>query len=189
MSGGIWLARQGETDANAEGRVQGTIDPPLNDRGREQARELAREASSLGLRALYTSQLRRARETAEIVGEELGLEPRVDARFAESDRGEWEGRLAAEIRAEDPDGWAGSLAVETGFRFPGGESLGEHAARVGAALEDAQEGPLPALLVCHGGTIRCAVALRDPRGLDAYQELEVPNAALIRLPAAVGEHR
>ena len=102
MSDGIWLARHGETDANAEGRVQGTIDPPLNERGREQARALAREVAPLGLRALYTSQLRRARETAAIVGEALGLEPRVDARFAESWRGEWEGRLIADIKAEDP---------------------------------------------------------------------------------------
>src|SRR6185312_8770596 len=100
VSEGIWLARHGETDANAEGRVQGTIDPPLNDRGREQARELAREAASLGLRALYTSHLRRARETADIVGAELGLEPRVDERFAESWRGEWEGRLIADIKAD-----------------------------------------------------------------------------------------
>jgi broad specificity phosphatase PhoE len=175
VSGGIWLARHGETDANAEGRVQGTIDPPLNDRGREQARELAREASGLGLRALYTSQLRRARETADIIGAELGLVPRVDARFAESDRGEWEGRLAAEIKAEDPEAWAGSLAVETRFRFPGGESLEEHAARVEAGLAEVARGPLPALVVCHGGTIRRALAARRPEGLT---DLAVPNASL-----------
>jgi broad specificity phosphatase PhoE len=175
VSGAIWLARHGETDANAEGRIQGTIDPPLNARGREQARELAREAAALGLRALYTSQLRRARETAEIVGTELGLEPHVDARFAESDRGEWEGRLAAEVRAEDPDAWAGSLAVETEFRFPGGESLEEHAARVEAGLADVARGPLPALVICHGGTIRRVLAARRP---DSLTDLAVANAAL-----------
>jgi broad specificity phosphatase PhoE len=183
VSGGIWLARHGETDANAEGRVQGTIDPPLNDRGREQARELAREAAPLGVRALYTSQLRRARETADIIGEELGLEPRVDARFAESDRGEWEGRLAAEIREEDPDGWAGSLAAETGFRFPGGESLEEHAARVEAGLADVARGPLPALVICHGGTIRRALAARSPEQLT---DLAVPNASLTLVGDADG---
>ena len=175
MSGGIWLARHGETDANAEGRVQGTIDPPLNDRGREQARALAREAAPLGLCALYTSQLRRARETAEIIGGELGLEPRVDARFAESWRGEWEGRLIADIKSEDPDGWQGSLAVERDFRFPGGESLEEHGERVEAGLADVARGPLPALVVCHGGTIRRALAARRPEGL---ADLAVPNASL-----------
>ena len=183
MSGGIWLARHGETDANAEGRVQGTIDPPLNERGREQAHELARRVAPLGLRALYTSQLRRACETAEIVGEELGLEPRVDARFAESWRGEWEGRLVADIKAEDPDAWAGSLAVEPDFRFPGGESLEEHAARVEAGLADAARGPLPALVICHGGTIRRAVAARRPEGLT---DLAVPNASLTLVGDAHG---
>jgi broad specificity phosphatase PhoE len=167
VSDGIWLARHGETDANAEGRVQGSIDPPLNDRGRDQARELAERVGPLGIRALYTSQLQRARETAEIVGRAIGLEPLVDARFAESYRGEWEGRLIAEIKAEDPGGWQGSLAAGNGFRFPGGESLAEHAARVEAALADVANGPLPALVVCHGGTIRRVVAARRPHELTA----------------------
>jgi probable phosphoglycerate mutase len=178
VSGGIWLARHGETDANAEGRVQGAIDPPLNDRGREQARALAEDAAGLGLRALYTSHQRRARETAAIVGEAVGLEPRVDERFAESRRGEWEGRLIAEIKKEDPDGWAGSLAVEPGFRFPGGESLAEHGARVEAALADVARGPLPALVVCHGGTIRRALAPRRP---DELTDVPFRNGVLVEV--------
>jgi broad specificity phosphatase PhoE len=183
VSGGIWLARHGETDANAEGRVQGSIDEPLNERGREQARELAREVASLGLEALYTSHLRRARETAEIVGAELGLEPRVDERFAESHRGEWEGRLIADIKAEDPDGYSGSLAVEPDFRFPGGESLEEHAARVEAGLADVARGPLPALVICHGGTIRRVLAARSPEQLT---DLAVANASLTLVGDAGG---
>ena len=182
MSEEIWLARHGETDANAEGRVQGSIDEPLNDRGREQAHALAREAKRLNLRALYTSQLNRARETAEIVGSELGLEPVVDERFAESRRGEWEGRLIADIRGEDPDAWQGSLAIdaaEDGFRFPGGESLEEHGARVEAALADVARGPLPALVVCHGGTIRRALATRRPQEL--HPERPLANGVLVQV--------
>ena len=181
MSGEIWLARHGETDANAEGRVQGSIDEPLNDRGREQARALAEEARALGLKALYTSQLRRARETAEIVGAAVGLEPQADERFAESWRGEWEGRLIADIRRADPGAWAGSLSIDPagdGFRFPGGESLEEHAARVEAALADVASGPLPALVVCHGGTIRRALAARRPSELS---ERPLANGVLVRV--------
>jgi broad specificity phosphatase PhoE len=182
VSEGIWLARHGETDANAEGRVQGSIDEPLNERGREQARALAQEAKRLDLKALYTSQLQRARETAEIVGAAIGLEPKVDERFAESHRGEWEGRLIADIRGADPGAWAGSLSVERdggGFRFPGGESLAEHAARVEAALADVAEGPLPALVVCHGGTIRRALASRRPHELHPAQPLA--NGVLVQV--------
>ena len=179
----ILLARHGETDYNRPPvRVQGWTDVPLNDRGREQARHLASAVGGEGVRALWTSQLSRARETAEIVGAEIGLEPRVDDRLAESNRGDWEGRLLEDIRREDPEGWAawrngGELAG-----FPNGESLGQHMARVAAALDDVAAGELPALVVCHGGTIRCAFARTHPRGLDAFHELEVPNAELMRLP-------
>jgi broad specificity phosphatase PhoE len=179
----ILLARHGETDWNSPPpRVQGWTDVPLNDTGREQARRLARAASSEGIRALWSSQLSRALETAEIVGAEVGLEPSVDERLAESNRGDWEGRLLAEIQRDEPEAWAAWRRAGELSRFPGGESLAEHMARVSAALDDIAAGELPALVVCHGGTIRCAFARSDPRGLDAFHELDVPNAELMRLP-------
>ena len=179
----ILLARHGETADNAPpARVQGWIDTPLNDVGREQARRIAEQVAGDGVTAIYTSQLARARETAEIVAAELGLGVVVDERLAESSRGIWEGRLIEEIEREDPDLWAAWRRGGADFRFPGGESLAEHAARVTEALEEILAGALPALCVCHGGTIRCAVALRNPRGLDSFHELDVPNASVIRLP-------
>ena len=184
----ILLARHGQTDDNAPpARVQGWRDPPLNDRGREQARELAERLGDEGLVALYTSHLRRATETARIVGAQLGLEPRVDERFAESHRGAWEGRLLADIEREEPQAWEAWRRAGPAFRFPGGESLLEHQRRVTRALEEVARGPLPALVVCHGGTIRAAVAGNHARGLEAFHELDVPNAAVVRLPPAVAE--
>jgi broad specificity phosphatase PhoE len=185
VSEAIWLARHGETDANAEGRVQGSIDPPLNDRGREHARELAAAVRGLGLAALYTSQLGRARETAAIVAEAIGLEPRVDERFAESHRGEWEGRLHVELRAEDPDGWLASFDGSSGFRFPGGESLAEHRARVLAALEDVARGPLPALVVCHGGSIRRALEAWRPELVPPAGPVAISNGGLFEVRVGV----
>jgi probable phosphoglycerate mutase len=179
----ILLARHGETDDNvAPARVQGRRDVPLNERGREQARALAVAAAAEEPRALWTSQLSRARETAEIVGAELRLGPRVDERLAESNRGEWEGRLLDDVRREEPELWAAWRRAGAGFRFPGGESLAEHLRRVSEAMDEIAAGELPALVVCHGGTIRCAFARTHPRGLDAFHELEVPNAELMRLP-------
>jgi broad specificity phosphatase PhoE len=178
----ILLARHGETAANVPpARVMGKSDPPLTERGREQARTLARALSDEGVQALYTSHQCRARETAEIVGEALGLEPRVDPRLAESDRGRWEGRLMRDIEREEPEAWRAWLRAGDGFRFPEGESLTDHLERVTAALDDIAAGPLPALVVCHGGTIRCAFAQRNHRGLDAFHELDVPNAVPLRL--------
>jgi len=179
----ILLARHGETADNVPPeRVMGWRDPPLDARGRGQAAALAEEVSGDGPAALWTSHLRRARETAEIVGAALGLAPRADERLAESRRGSWEGRLLRDIEREEPEAWRAWRRGGAGFRFPGGgESLGEHQRRVLAALADVAHGPLPALVVCHGGTIRCAAAAVTPRGLDAYQDLDVPNASVYRL--------
>jgi probable phosphoglycerate mutase len=180
----ILLARHGETDHNfPPPRVQGWIDVPLNERGREQARELAETVSRRGIAAVHSSHLVRARETAEIVAGSLGLDVAVDQRFAESNRGRWEGRLIPDIEREEPELWAAWRRGGGAFRFPGGESLQEHADRVAAALEDVRNGRLPALVVCHGGTIRCARALSHPDGLDAFHELDVPNAVPISLDA------
>ena len=178
------FARHGETDDNVPPpRVQGWIDTPLNDRGRAQARALAASVEGRGVASVYSSHLVRARETAEIVARELGLEVRVDERLAESRRGTWEGRLLEEIEREEPDLWAAWRKGGGEFRFPGGESLAEHAERVAAAIADIRRGRLPALCVCHGGTIRCAFALEHPRGLDAFHELQVPNAEPLELPS------
>ena len=174
----IYLARHGETADNAPPkRVQGRLDPPLNERGREQARALAEEVAGMGFAALWASNQRRARETAEIVNERLGLELRVDPRLAEADWGDWQGRLVDDIKRDEAELFGAWKGGAPGFRFPGGESLDEHVARVRAALEDVAAGPQPALVVCHGGTIRAALA-RDGR-VDNF--LPTPNGGLFEL--------
>ena len=182
----ILLARHGETDDNREPeRIQGSRDVRLNATGRCQAGELARRARELAGRAprsLWSSQLARARETAAIAGRQLGLDARVDARLAESHRGRWEGRLWRDIEREEPDGYARWRRAGEMFRFPGGESLGEHRDRVLAALAEIRAGSAaPVVVVCHGGTIRVALCAAEQRGLDAFHELAVPNGALLRL--------
>ena len=181
----ILLARHGQTDDNVPPpRVQGWIDTPLNDAGRAQARELVEAVRPREPAAIHSSHLARARETAEVVAGELGLEVIVDERLAESNRGSWEGRLLEEIEREEPELWAAWRSGGADFRFPGGESLAEHAERVKAALADVRSGQVPALCICHGGTIRCAFALANPRGLDSFHELDVPNGTLFELPSA-----
>jgi hypothetical protein len=85
---------------------------------------------------------------------------------------------------DEPDAYAAWQRGDVGFRFPGGESLAEHVERVGAALDDVDRGPLPALVVCHGGTVRAALVARGERPLGDFQRIPVPNAALVRLEAA-----
>jgi broad specificity phosphatase PhoE len=183
VADGILLARHGETDDNLPPiRVQGFTDTPLNDTGRRQAAQLAERVAGEGISSLWSSDLSRARETAEIVGDRIGLEPRLDRRLREACRGRWEGRRFIDIELEEPALYAAWLRAGEAFRFPGGESLREQMDRVSACLEDIQStGELPALVVCHGGSIRVMLCRRDPRGLDAFHDYEVPNVAVVRL--------
>ncbi|MBJ7332300.1 MAG: histidine phosphatase family protein [Solirubrobacteraceae bacterium] len=154
----LLLARHGETADNAERRFQGSRNPPLNARGREQAAALAQLLRDEPIAAIYASPLLRAAETAEIVSAVLGLPVTPDDRLREIDVGDWTGRSYAEVFLEAPgelERWAqGDLS----FRFPGGESLAEQAERVVDVLEEIRSRPevLPALVVCHGGVIRVA---------------------------------
>jgi broad specificity phosphatase PhoE len=182
---GVLLARHGQTNDNLEPlRFQGFTDTPLNDTGRAQARELALRVAALAapIKSLWTSDLSRARETAEIVGAHVGLEPRLDPRLREANRGRWEGYTFEEIERSDPEEYAAWKRGGAAWRFPGGESLQEQQDRVLAALADIEAaGDLPALAVCHGGSIRVVLASRDPRGLRSFHDFEVPNVALVPL--------
>src|SRR5512136_235874 len=97
------LIRHGQTDWNVEGRWQGQADPPLNDRGREQARFVAEYQSQFGFAALHSSDLRRAMETAQVIGAEMRLPVIPQPRLREINLGKWQGMLAADIEAQYPD--------------------------------------------------------------------------------------
>ncbi len=186
MSGfaGILLARHGETDDNREPlRVQGFRDTPLNETGLRQARDLAeRIAAGEPLAALWASDLSRARVTAETVGARIGQTPILDPRLREANRGSWEGRLFIDIEREDPDNCAAWRRAGPEFRFPDGESLLEQQERVSATLGEIRStAELPALVVCHGGSIRVMLCARDARGLHAFHDFSVPNVAVVPL--------
>jgi broad specificity phosphatase PhoE len=180
---GVLLARHGETNDNRPPlRFQGFTDTPLNETGRRQAAELAERVADDGIRSLWASDLSRARETADVVGERIGLSATLDARLREANRGEWEGRLFEDVQREDPDRFAGWMRGGAQWRFPGGESLLDQQQRVTAALTEIHRaGELPALVVCHGGSIRVMLCAADPRGLDAFHEFKIPNVAVVPL--------
>src|SRR5215218_4766469 len=144
---GVLLARHGETDDNAARRFQGHLDPPLNARGREQARALGDGLAGAGVRELWSSPLRRALETARIAGERLGLQPRLDDRLMEVDVGRWAGRLYADLERAEPGLFAEWRAGAPSFRFPGGESLEEQGERVAGVIREIAQGVRRPVLV------------------------------------------
>jgi broad specificity phosphatase PhoE len=179
---GVYLARHGQTAYNLEGRFQGQQPVPLDELGRTQAHELAELAAEHGFAVLWCSTLLRARETAEIVAARIGLEPIEDARLMETDAGDWTDRAFADVQAEAPELFAKFVAGDPTFAFPGGESFAEQEVRVGAALDEIERGPLPALVVCHGMVIRAALSGRTGQWLPNGQR--VPNGALVPLDPA-----
>ena len=176
----VLLARHGETDDNRPPlRFQGWRDTPLNDTGRQQAAEFAERVAGDGIVSLWSSDLSRASETAAIVGARLRMDPRLDPRLREANRGRWEGRLFRDVAEDEPELFAAWMRAGPQWRFPSGESLQEQQQRVVACVEEIRAGDeLPALAICHGGSIRVMLCLSDPRGLAAFHTFDIPNTAV-----------
>ncbi len=141
----LLLVRHAETEWNREGRWQGHADPPLNEAGRAQAHALARSLAGEEVDAIYTSDLRRAAETAEILAVSLGHPTIRDPDLREIDVGSWSGLTRAEVAERYP-----------GWETHDGESTDALQARVVAAVRRIAErhpgGQV--LIVTHGGSIR-----------------------------------
>jgi broad specificity phosphatase PhoE len=178
---GIYLARHGQTAYNLERRFQGRLPVPLDETGLRQAAVLAERAAGYGFTVLYASTLLRARQTARVVGERLGLEPIEDSRLVETDAGDWTDRTFTEVRAEAPALFDMFAAGDPAFAFPGGESFAEQERRVLESLDEIASGPTPALVVCHGMVIRAAIHGRYGRP-ERYGHPE--NGALIPFDAS-----
>jgi probable phosphoglycerate mutase len=163
------LVRHGESTWNAEERLQGQLDPPLSERGREQALALAPMLDGVPAERVISSDLSRARETAEVLGLSVA---RYDPRWREIDVGEWGGKTAAEIDAQSREltNWRGGPRVASG-----GEPWSAFTARVAGAVDELVEAGGPWLVICHGGCIRVAVA--HVTGADPLRLGSPPNAS------------
>lgn len=171
----LLLVRHGESTWNAERRMQGVADPPLSAAGRAQALALRPLLDGLQPDAVVTSDLRRARQTARL----LGLDgASADARWREADLGRWTGRLVDEVDAQEREAYMGWL--EGTLAPPGGEAFEDTCARVAAAVgELAGSGARTALVVTHGGPVRAACAVLA--GLPRSGLIAVPTASLTEL--------
>ena len=177
LSTRLVLIRHGETDWNVEGRYQGQADPPLNARGLEQARKLARALQDVGIDVIYSSPLRRAWQTASVIARALGVPLYAEPRLMEIHQGDWEGRLRAEIASRYPDLFRRWLTEPWEVTPPGGEHLRDVQRRVYAAVDD--------ILARHRGQTIALVTHRIPIALlkvryqgldkDAVRTLELPN--------------
>jgi broad specificity phosphatase PhoE len=156
----IYLIRHGVTDYNQEGRWQGQISVPLNELGREQARLLANRLACEPIVAVYSSDLSRASETAEILAAALRVPLCIDRRLREVSVGAWEGLLSEEVRERFPEGYQSWTTLREGRPGgPTGEEFHEAQGRMVEALDTiaARHPGQTVAVVSHGFVIKAFV--------------------------------
>ncbi|WP_318388086.1 2,3-diphosphoglycerate-dependent phosphoglycerate mutase GpmB, partial [Enterobacter sp.] len=179
----VYLVRHGETQWNAERRIQGQSDSPLTAKGEQQAWQVGERAKMLGITHIIASDLGRTRRTAEIIAQACGCEITFDSRLRELDMGVLEQRHIESL-TEEEEGWRRQLVNGTADgRIPDGESMQELSDRMHASLAaclDLPEGSRP-LVVSHGMALGCLVS--TILGLPAYAErrLRLRNCSISRI--------
>ena len=182
----LLLVRHGETDWNRERRWQGHSDTPLNDVGREQARALADELENEQLAAIYSSDLRRAYETAREVADRKRMDVIVDRDLRETHLGVWEGLTSDEIEHRWPDDFrrwrAGEVLLGRGGETP--EDVRGRVLRAAHRIAAAHPGE-QVLVVSHGGALRTLALHAD--AIDRDSRLE--NCGVVKLVFKDGAFR
>lgn len=176
----LYLVRHGETDWNAERRIQGVSETPLNSIGRAQAEALVSSFRGRPVVALYTSPLERARQTAEVLGAALGLEVREEARLAELDQGDLEGMTFDQIE-ETYNGFLERWrTVPAEVQMPRGENLHQLQARAWDAVEDirARHPEKMVIAVSHNLTITTLMCRVMELDLNNIRRIRQHNAAI-----------
>ncbi len=177
----ICLIRHGETAWNAERRLQGHLDLPLNETGLAQAEAAARHLADEPFAALYSSDLLRTRQTATPLARGLGREMIREPRLRERHYGHFQGLTYEEAAQRYPQDYARHAAREPDFALPGGgESLIEFHHRIAAALTEitARHAGERVAVVTHGGVLDIIHRFASGKPLEAARDFPIPNAAL-----------
>lgn len=184
----ICLVRHGETEWNAERRIQGQIDIGLNTTGMQQAAAAGRWLRTAGIVALYSSDLKRAWTTAAAIGAALGLQAVPAPELRERRYGMFEGLTYAEAQARHPDGYAAFEGRNADYDFAGGESLNAMFARVTGRLQAiaaAHPGGNVAVVV-HGGVLDIVNRFVRGNPLEMPRDFLIPNAGINWIACADG---
>jgi broad specificity phosphatase PhoE len=185
----ILLVRHGATDWNTNKRAQGHADIELNEDGRHQSLRAANELKTFEIEAIYSSDLRRAVDTARAIAESHKLDVKIDPDLREIDQGDWEGLTVEEIRARWPDLWGPARHYNA---RPGGETPKQVRDRALLALQrivaNHPEGTV--VVISHGGTIRWIVA--EALGYDAKRSARIRglgNGGVVCIDAQLDDGR
>jgi 2,3-bisphosphoglycerate-dependent phosphoglycerate mutase len=179
----IFALRHGETAWNVAQRIQGQLDVPLNERGREQAARLAQALQGEGLAAIHSSDLQRAAATAQALADACGLPVKHDAALRERAFGRFEGETYTDIEARWPEDALRWRKRDVDFAPGGGETLRDFSDRCVSTitrLAHAHRGEAIAV-VAHGGVLDCLYRASARMALDAPRTWQLGNAAINRV--------
>jgi alpha-ribazole phosphatase len=177
----LLLIRHGQTDWNLAQRFQGQSDIPLNETGRKQANALAQRLSAKHFDFVYSSDLQRATETANII-RRSGFQPDAfpDTRLREVHFGDWEGLTYDEIKEKHPDSLAAWEKDIYKNAPPNGETLEQLAIRVQSMLDElcAKHNDQTVLIVAHGGVLQTLICLALKLLPTMYWQFHLSTASL-----------
>jgi alpha-ribazole phosphatase len=176
----IYLIRHAESTSNAEQRYAGSSDSPLSEWGRRQAEQLAEALHAVPLRAVYTSPLRRAVETASPIATDHGLEPVLVPDFREHGLGDWEGLTLSDVETRYPELLKQWYDRPNETRIPGGETIDEMRARVVPVFREiaGRHSDEPLAIIAHGGVNRAILLSVLDAPLSSYWRFRLPNAGI-----------
>ena len=181
----IYITRHGETEWNAEQRIQGHTDVPLSERGQEQAQMLADRLAVIPIGAVYSSDLRRAADTARAVLANRPAPPplTLTAELREYHKGIFEGLTPDECERQHPAIYAASLVNDLDFTPPGGETIRQTSARIDAIVQQVRRAhpDETVLLVGHGGSLRAALVSLVELPPEANWKFVMHNCSLTRI--------
>ena len=178
MTTTLLLIRHGQTDWNREGRYTGQSDIPINERGKEQARQVAAQLQEMPPDVIISSDLIRARTTAEIIAAPYNLPVHTDPRLREIDQGVWEGMTFSDIKAKYAAEFAARSADPLSVAPPGGETVGQVRERVLAAVTDItrRHAGKRVAIVAHGLALAIIKAHFPQTPITEVWDLIPPNA-------------
>jgi probable phosphoglycerate mutase len=174
------VIRHGETEWNAESRIQGHLDTPLSAVGRDQAQAVAARLQQTPIAAVYASDLKRATQTGQAIALACGHELRLDPRLRERRFGLFEGSTYQEAETNWPGEWALWVRRQPGHAIPGGESTFQVRDRLFACLGDTvvRHAGQSVVVVTHGGVIDILYRLATGVPWEAPRQHRIPNAAI-----------
>lgn len=187
----VYLVRHGETTWNIERRYQGALDSPLSARGREQSRRTRDALREVPLRAVYSSPLARAVETARVIAEPHDLPVTPLEALHEIRVGQWEGLTVAEIEANYAEAASRWYRAPHLAQIPGGETVPAMRARAEAAVEEIRRRHAGEAVgvVAHGGVNKTIILTVLGAPLSSYWRIRQHNGGITVLEWEGGQAR